>query len=407
MEQKIKTIHLCHYSHSLISKNFEEDIYYRDWNVRVAKQIKKYYPKIDVEVWNIETKYNKEIKKSIKGILFRIFPSSFRIRYGKEISFYLLKALKKEIKKCKKENIKLIIHIHEPHNWQGIIIPLLFKNEIIFGQHHGGRAPLKHLVRKIKYYPLVPFLLFEQFFENLSLKNFNIIYYLTEKERTYLEKKIDIKKLKFQTMGVDFNKFGLLNKKEVRKKLGLKSKEKIMIFVGSVIERKGLFYLIRAMRKISQIIPEIKLLIIGETDREPKYYKKLLKEINKNNLDRYIKFLGRIDNSQIPLYLNCADIYIQPSFSEGAPVSIIESLACDLPFISTDVGSINELSKNNRGILIKPGDEKGILKSILYFFSNKEKFQNIRKKSKQFNWKYIIKETVLDYKKNYKRIGLC
>ena len=69
-KQKIKAIHLCHYSHSLVSDDFEEDIYERDWNVRTARQIKKYHPEIEVEVWNIEKEYGGEVRKEIKGVVF-------------------------------------------------------------------------------------------------------------------------------------------------------------------------------------------------------------------------------------------------------------------------------------------------------------------------------------------------
>jgi len=395
MKQKIKAIHLCHYSHSLVSRDFEDDIYDRDWNVRVAKQIKRYYPEIEVEVWNIERKYRTEVRKEIGNILFRTFPSSFRIRYGKEISLALLKALKKEVKECEKNKIRLIIHVHEPHNWQGIIIPLLFKNQIIFGQHHGGRAPLKHLIRKKRYYLLAPFLLLEQIFENKSLKNFNRIYYIIDKEEEYLSAKTNPSKLKYQTMGVDFDKFKPVSKKTARKKLGLND-EKIMVFVGSVIERKGIMPLIKAMKEISKKNPEIRLLIIGETEREPEYYKKLLREIEKNKLEKFINFLGRIPNNRIPLYLNAADAYIHPSFEENFGVSIIEALACNTPVIATDASSLKELIKKT-GLLINPEDEKDITGKVLYFFENKNKFKNCRELAREFDWKNIIKNTVKDY----------
>ena len=55
-----------------------------------------------------------------------MFPSAITIRPGMEISFGILRALKEEIKKVEKGNIKLIIHFHEYHSWPVYLLLLFF-----------------------------------------------------------------------------------------------------------------------------------------------------------------------------------------------------------------------------------------------------------------------------------------
>jgi hypothetical protein len=55
-------------------------------------------------------------------------------------------------------------------------------------------------------------------------------------------------------------------------------------------------------------------------------------------LEENIKMLGYVEHELLPLLYNAADITIVPSYSEGAPLVIPESLACGTPVIATNVG---------------------------------------------------------------------
>src|SRR3989338_10920471 len=99
---KTKIIQISSASHSFAMKDYEQDIF-KSWYARVAEQIKKFYPNKDIECWTPERKYKTESVKFWKNIKFRIFPTNFSLRHGMEISFSLLRALKKEIKHAKKE----------------------------------------------------------------------------------------------------------------------------------------------------------------------------------------------------------------------------------------------------------------------------------------------------------------
>jgi glycosyltransferase involved in cell wall biosynthesis len=79
------------------------------------------------------------------------------------------------------------------------------------------------------------------------------------------------------------------------------------------------------------------LLITGRLG--PKTYREYVESMVRGlKLEENVKMLGYVKNKLLPLLYNAADITIAPSYSEGAPLVIPESLACGTPVIATNVG---------------------------------------------------------------------
>jgi glycosyltransferase involved in cell wall biosynthesis len=137
-----------------------------------------------------------------------------------------------------------------------------------------------------------------------------------------------------------FNQASTRNIIKTKKSLGIKD-EKIIIFVGRLIFAKGVQDLLNATKDMQ----EVKVLIIGDGN-----HSEYLKSMNKNVL-----FLGRMNQEQIIKYLSIADIFVNPSYSEGLPTSVLEAGAIGLPIIATDVGGTREIIDDGlNGFLIKP-----------------------------------------------------
>ena len=187
-------------------------------------------------------------------------------------------------------------------------------------------------------------------------------------------------------MGIGKEYFKKKNKTNARKKLGLDLNRKYLLYIGWVRDNKGIRELINAVKDL-----DVKLLIIGGGDLD-KYKEYVYQEDIKN-----IKFLGAIYDKRKFLYLDSADALVLPSYTEGAPVVIMEAMAKNVPVIATDVGGINKMVKNNKhGILIKPKSEKDIKNAVCNVL--KWKHKNLRKDAEQYKWKNIIKKTLKDYK---------
>ncbi len=190
--------------------------------------------------------------------------------------------------------------------------------------------------------------------------------------------------------GLELEKFKKLNKKEkaiIRKKLKISEKEKILTAVGRLVYGKGFQDLITAFSSLNKQsnnknkTNKTKLIIIGDGD-----YRKELEELAKNlKISSKVLFLGEKNEKELIELLNITDIFINPSYSEGMPTTVLEAGALTLPVIATDVGGTRELIENNQtGILIPPKDKKQIT-SAIEFMLKKENQKHIKDYAKNLN----------------------
>lgn len=384
---------VAHCSHSYFLGEGEKDLkklVLNDWYAKTAKQLKKFYPEIEVECWAPERLNKKPESYSEFNVLFRFFPVSFSLIYALDFSIAMLKELKKEVEKAKKEDYKIILHIHEVHNLHGLLIASLFKNEKIIVQHHGGSWPMRHLKQTKRYKLFFPFFILGQIWENFALKNVDSFFALSKDEMGYLKEKAVYASVKFQTMGVDEEYFKEINRNIARKKLKIGLNKKILLFIGRINDIKGVGVLLKAMKKMEKN-KNLELKIIGFGPQEDKF-KRYAKE---NNL-RNAEFLGGVFGEEKLLYLSAADAFILPSSKEGAPVTIMEAMAKNLPIIATNVGGISLMIENGKnGTIIPPKSPKDIVKAVKEIL--KWKNRDVKKYAEKYKWKRIIDETVKEY----------
>ena len=391
MKQKIKVLHIEHCSHSyFVTKPDQnlDDVVRGSWGTQVAREIKKYHPEIEVECFFPEKVEKKEREFFYEKIKIRIFPTTFSPKYALDFSIPMLKAISEEIKKAKKENIKLILHIHEYHNLHGLAISRLFRGEKMIAQHHGGSWPLKHMKQTGKYKPLFMFFALGQMWEDSVLKNIKIFYALSKEEIEYLKEKAPKSEIRFQTMGIEDGYFKKESKSSARKKLGLSARKKILLYIGRISEIKGMSFLLDAMENMK----DIELKCIGFGPEEEKF-----KEYAREKRLKNVEFLGGVFGEKKMLYLSAADALILPSSKEGAPVVIMEALARNLPVVTTDAGGVLLMIEDKReGVIINQRDSKDIERGIREILQWKK---NVRKYAEKYKWKSIIDETVKDYEK--------
>lgn len=134
-----------------------------------------------------------------------------------------------------------------------------------------------------------------------------------------------------------------------------------IVFMGVLIKRKGLSDLLKAMSILKEQQVKCKLIIAGSGSEE----QELKRTCSDLNLNDYVDFIGWIKEDQKEkIYLN-SQLSVLPSYNEGLPVSILESIGYGLPVIATDVGDISEAVIDcENGWLIKVGDPEGLALKI-------------------------------------------
>lgn len=123
------------------------------------------------------------------------------------------------------------------------------------------------------------------------------------------------------------------------------------LLLGRLGKRKGAYDLVEAVDMIAADYPDMTLYMAG--DGEVDQIRELVK---KKNLEQNIKVVGWVDfEGKISLMKKC-DVIVLPSYNEGLPMTILEGMAAGKVIISSTVGAIPEVVREDNGILIEAGD---------------------------------------------------
>lgn len=142
-----------------------------------------------------------------------------------------------------------------------------------------------------------------------------------------------------------------------------------ILLLGRLGQRKGTYDFLRALKKVRDEIPEeTKCYLCGDGDLEQ--VNLLIKELG---LEHRIAYVGWTDGKEKEVILQKAAIHILPSYREGLPMSILETMAKGIPNISTNIASVPEVIINEEnGFLIEPGDINALADKILILLKNKK-----------------------------------
>lgn len=142
---------------------------------------------------------------------------------------------------------------------------------------------------------------------------------------------------------------------QLRKELGLPNTEAVLLFVGRLTPEKGVKELLEAFEKITH--KEVRLVITGgyffEDKKVSSSYEAELRTLAQRLGDRVI-FTGNIDYQKMPLFYQMADIVALPSqWNEPAGLTVIETLSCGRPLITTRSGGIPEYANEECAVILE------------------------------------------------------
>lgn len=160
------------------------------------------------------------------------------------------------------------------------------------------------------------------------------------------------------------------NSNEFRTEFGLKD-ETIILYVGGIIPRKGINYLIDAMTEVKS---NSVLFIVGDVLGGHPSYKETLLNLVKEKKIKNIIFTGSVNDDRLKEAYIAADIFVLPSLSEGLPTVLLEAMAYKKSIVATDIAGNSDLIINNKnGLLVESHNPNEIAKAINLLIDNPAK----------------------------------
>ena len=160
-----------------------------------------------------------------------------------------------------------------------------------------------------------------------------------------------------------------------------------LVVLGRLGERKGTYDLIKAIKNVKNVIPDIKCYLAGDGEIE-----KCKTYIKNLNLIENVEVIGWIDFDDKLDLLKKSGTLVLPSYNEGLPMAILEGMACGKAIISTKIGAIPEVVSEENGLLIDPGDVNELSNAIIECCTNQDYLENVKTNNiKKIASKYSMK----------------
>jgi glycosyltransferase involved in cell wall biosynthesis len=191
-----------------------------------------------------------------------------------------------------------------------------------------------------------------------------------------------------------------------KKTFAIDPDKRIVLYVGRLHPKKGLELLINAANSVRQLLSGWVIAIVGDGD--PAYTKALMDLAREKGLQDLVRFVGPLYGQEKRDAFDAASVFVLPSYSEGAPMSVLEALAAAVPVITTYSSPWSELQTNGCGWWVEATQEgiTGALHAAVQ--KSPEGMRQMGKQGRElvrekYTWRKIAEQTALLY--HYLRNG--
>ena len=225
----------------------------------------------------------------------------------------------------------------------------------------------------------------------------------------YLEEmKIDTQKLHIIPNGVALELFENVPQEsvaELKQKLGIKKDEQVLFALGRIVWKKGFDYLILAIPKVLELVPNLKV-IIGGDGSDLNELKQLVCSLE---LDDVVYFPGAIYRNEIPAYFHLCDVFVMPAVHDpkgnvdGCPNVVLEAMASSKPVVASNISGIPlVVSHEENGLLVEEKNIDELAEAILKLLAEKELRDEFGKANKEkvlrfLTWSKIAQQFLTVY----------
>jgi glycosyltransferase involved in cell wall biosynthesis len=171
---------------------------------------------------------------------------------------------------------------------------------------------------------------------------------------------------------VDVSEFapaGAREKVGLRQRLGLPGDAAVVMFVGRLAPEKQLQSLIRGFAGAAAQRPEALLVLVGDGPERPSL-ERMARDLG---IDSRVRFTGRVNAADIPVWLKAADTFALVSSLEGFPCSLVEAMSVALPSVVSDIPANRQLIDSGvNGVTAPVGDANAIASALVEVLRDEE-----------------------------------
>lgn len=165
--------------------------------------------------------------------------------------------------------------------------------------------------------------------------------------------------------GIDLDKFERQPRAAARAQLGLPADARVLVSVGTLVERKGFDRVIDCLPPLLAKFPTLYFLVVGGSGPEGDMATRLRAQAAVLGLGDRVRFLGPMAPEQLKLPLSAADVFVLATSYEGWANVFLEAMACGLPVVSTEVGgNAQVVSSPALGTLVPLGDGAALIAAL-------------------------------------------
>ncbi len=165
--------------------------------------------------------------------------------------------------------------------------------------------------------------------------------------------------------GVDSGIFHPRDHAACRRKHGLPANAKIILSVGTLIERKGHHRVVEAIAALAREGVSCHLVIAGGPGREGHFEEAVANAIRDAGLNSVVRLEGHVPPEKLAELMCAADLLVLASVREGWPNVVHEAMACGLPVVATDVGAVPQMvPSTDYGLVVPAGDTPALTNGL-------------------------------------------
>jgi glycosyltransferase involved in cell wall biosynthesis len=201
--------------------------------------------------------------------------------------------------------------------------------------------------------------------------------------------------------GVDLRRFHQAQPL-ARNDFGFTDQDILLVYAGRLAPEKNLEFLIRSFAGVSQVFPNVQLIIIGGGQKEhTEEIKSLPGELE---VASRVRFVGQIPYDDLPAYLAMCDAFVTASVTEVHPLSVIEGMASGLPVMGIDSPGVGDSVTDRETGLLATHDIASFTAKLTYLCMDGALRKRMGHAAREASAKYDILRTTKIMLGHYSRL---